>query len=428
MPAWIITHSDALCNFILPLLVNFTPAQQRHALNFVEALLVCPAKHKTLAALTRLLHLPHADEYALADFFRVSPWPSQPVRRAVTRFLLHTLVQIQARTGWRLLFLSVDDALCRKDVATWALEAVGLHYDHVVVRRQKGKCTNASHYVLLHLQLGPVQFTLTWRLYLKRDQVQRLNRQRRAQGLAPLEFHTLPELVKDMLTEIAPDLPTGCRVYVLFDAYFDGHPLQQFIRAQGWHFICATRSNRNLSGRPLSQWWNHLGHQRLQRIRWRTARRSHTYLTRHMVGRLRRYPDPVVAILSKWDRGDRHPYYFLCSDTHLSVACILKYYRFRWECEVDNWFLKERFGLADYRLHSVEAILNWHTLVFGAYAFMQYRRILPLLSDPQATVLPLAEVLTEHQAGHARQTILHIAQRARQGASDAELLAAFFPT
>jgi hypothetical protein len=61
MPAWIIAHSDALCNFLLPLLVNFTPAQQRHALNFIEALLVCPAKHKTLATLTRLLRLPHAD-------------------------------------------------------------------------------------------------------------------------------------------------------------------------------------------------------------------------------------------------------------------------------------------------------------------------------------------------------------------------------
>lgn len=428
MPAWIIAHSEVLCNFLIPLLVHFTAAQQQHALNFTEALLVCPAKHKTLAALTRLLRRPHADEYALADFFRVSPWPSPAVRRAVTGLLLRTVAQIQRHTGWRLLFLSLDDALCRKDVATSALEAVGLHYDHVVVRRQKGKCTNASHYVLLHLQLGPVQVTLTWRLYLKRTQVTHLNRQRRTSGLPPLEFHTLPELVEDMLTEIAPHLPADCRVYVLFDAYFDGHHLQQVIRSHGWHFICATRSNRNLSGRPLSQWWNHLGHQRIQRIRWRTATRSHTYLTRHVVGRLRRYPDPVVAILSKWDRGDRHPYYFLCSDTHLSVACILKYYRFRWECELDNWFLKERFGLADYRLHSVEAILNWHTLVFAAYAFIQYRRIAPLLNDGAAPVPSVAEVLTEHQGWHARQTILHIAQQARQGASDAELLAAFFPT
>jgi hypothetical protein len=57
----------------LALHVGFSAAQLRHALNFMEALLACPAKHKTLAAFTRLLRLPHADEYVLADFFRCCP-------------------------------------------------------------------------------------------------------------------------------------------------------------------------------------------------------------------------------------------------------------------------------------------------------------------------------------------------------------------
>jgi hypothetical protein len=428
MLTWIVTHSDTLCNFLIPLLVGFSPAQQRHALNLIEALLVSTAKHKTLAALTRLLRVPHADEYALADFLRVSPWPSLPVHRAITRFLLHTVAQIQIKTGWRLLFLSVDDALCRKDAETRALQAVDWHYDHVTVRRQKGKCTNASHYVTLHLQLGSVQFTLTWRLYLKRDQVKRLNRQRRQASLPALTFQTLPELVEEMLTEIAPGLPRGCRVYVLFDSWFDGHHLETFIRQQGWHWICATRSNRNLSGRPLASWWNHLGQQRITRWTVRSATRRHTYLTRHLVGRLRRYPEPVVAIISKWDRGDRHPRYFLCSDPHLSVRTILKYYRFRWECELDNWFLKERFGLADYRLQPLAAILNWHVLVFAAYAFVQYRRAAPLLTEPQAVLAPLGEVLAEHRQCHAQQTVREIAARARQGYSDDQIIAEFFPS
>jgi len=102
----------------VPLLLNFSPAQQRHALNFIEALMVSGSKHKTLRHLTGLLRLPHPDEFALADFFRASPWDSQ------------------ARTGWRLLFLKIDDALCPKDVAMYALEAVSLHYDHVSQRRQ----------------------------------------------------------------------------------------------------------------------------------------------------------------------------------------------------------------------------------------------------------------------------------------------------
>jgi hypothetical protein len=63
-------------------------------------------------------------------------------------------------------FLRIDDALCPKDVATRALEAVTFHFDHCQSHRQKGKFTNSSRYVTLGLQLGPVQFVLAWRLYL----------------------------------------------------------------------------------------------------------------------------------------------------------------------------------------------------------------------------------------------------------------------
>lgn len=422
MLTWIVTHSEPLCKFLRPLLDGFTPAQERHTLNFIEALLVCAAKHKTLAALTRLLQVPHADEYALADFFRVSPWPAATLRQALTRWVLATVVTIQAKTGWHLLFLGVDDALCRKDVATQALEAVGLHYDHSVQRRQKGQCTNASRYVSVHLELGPVQFALAWRLYLKRSQVKALNRQRRAHGQPVLAYHGLTELVLEMLREIAPHLPTTCGVYVLFDAWYDNHQLQRFIHAQGWHWICAARSNRRLGRYPLAQWWTHLGHQRIIRVSMRSATRSHSYSTRQTVGRLRRFPVPVKAILSKRARRDKTPAYFLCSDTSLSARCILKYYGYRWSTEVDNWFLKERFGLADYRLHSVEAITAWHTLVFAAYVFIQAQRIRPLLTNPKASLCPPGDVLAEHQRWHVRHTVLHIAHLVRAGYSDARLL------
>jgi len=166
MLTWIVAHSDTLCNFLTPLLIGFSPAQLRHALNCIEALLVCNSKHKTLSALTRLLRLPHADEFALADFFRASLWESAPIQKALTLFLLQSVCQIQQKTGWRLLFLRIDDALCPKDVATSALEAVTLHYDHCQPRRQKGKFTNSSRCVTLGLQLGSVQCVLAWRLYL----------------------------------------------------------------------------------------------------------------------------------------------------------------------------------------------------------------------------------------------------------------------
>ena len=111
MPLWIVAHSDALCNFLLPLLVELNSSQQRHALNVVAALLVCTRlKHRTLAALTRVLRVPHADLFACADFFRVSPWLAEQIQQALVLVLLQTVLRIQQATGWRWLFLSLDDA------------------------------------------------------------------------------------------------------------------------------------------------------------------------------------------------------------------------------------------------------------------------------------------------------------------------------
>jgi hypothetical protein len=429
MPLWIVAHSDALCNFLLPLLVELNGPQQRHALNVVAALLVCTRlKHRTLAALTRVLRVPHADHFACADFFRDSAWPADQVQQTLVRLLLQTVAQIQRVTGWRLLFLSIDDALAPKDVATTALEAVTWHHDHVEQRRQKQQYTNASRYVTVHLQLGSVQLTLAWRLYLSRKQVQRLNRARRGTAQPSLTYHSLVEWAEAMLDELAPHLPTTCRVYVLFDSWYDGRHLEHFIQAHGWHWICATKSNRVVNDRPLCQWWTHLGQQRITPVVVRSATRSRTYAARYVVGRVRRYPEPVIAIISKRARRDRHPAYFLCSDPSLSVRTILKYYGYRWQAEVDNWYLKERFGLADYRVQSYEAILRWHTLVFAAYAFVQYRRVRPLLTNPKAALPELPEVLASHQHEHLRQTVCYIATLARQGWSDAQILADLLPT
>jgi hypothetical protein len=304
MPTWIVTHSEFVCNFLTPLLVVFSPAQLRHALNFVEAVLVCTARHKTLAALTRWLRLDDADEYAWADFFRVSRWSGEAVRTVALGFLLKTVAAIQVKTGWRLLFLSVGDSLCRKDIATHKLQAVSLRFDHVRQRRQQGQFTNASRYVATHLQLGPVQFLLTSRLYAKRQQVKALNQHRRAQGLPPLKYQSLPSLVQQMLAEIAPpsgegeplrgspaqavlapapQLPPQCKVYVLFDAWYAGHRLFKSIRAHGWHWLCAAKANHRLDAFQLPQWWQHLGHQPIERVTLRSTKGSRTYSTRYRV-------------------------------------------------------------------------------------------------------------------------------------------------
>ncbi|MDW8326806.1 MAG: transposase [Anaerolineales bacterium] len=119
----------------MPLLVGFTPARLRHALNVSEALPVCTARHKTLAELTRWLRAEHADEIRPGRLFPRQPWSAEAVRAALLRAVLQLVAASQAKTHRCLLFVSVDDSLCCKDIAIHKLEAVSLHFDHV---RQRG--------------------------------------------------------------------------------------------------------------------------------------------------------------------------------------------------------------------------------------------------------------------------------------------------
>jgi hypothetical protein len=75
------------------------------------------------AMLTAMLRLPHADHFALADFFRQSPWCPLEVRRAA----LTTQVNVVARVLRQAddtapIFLSVDDSLAVKEAEHIAAE------------------------------------------------------------------------------------------------------------------------------------------------------------------------------------------------------------------------------------------------------------------------------------------------------------------
>ena len=87
----------------------------------------------------------------------------------------------------------------------------------------------------------------------------------------------------------------------------------------------------------------------------------------------------------------------------------------QWHIWVCFRLQKDRFGWADYRLQSIEATVNWQALVFAAYAFIQYQRVRPVFSDPQAHLQPLGDTLADHHAWHAQQTALHIASLVRSG-------------
>ena len=54
---------------------------------------------------------------------------------------------------------------------------------------------------------------------------------------------------------------------------------------------------------------------------------------------------------------------FCVPTCHLSAQNILSIYQKRWPIEVDNFYVKQHLGLADFRVQSYEAIEKWFAVV-----------------------------------------------------------------
>ena len=161
---------------------------------------------------------------------------------------------------------------------------------------------------------------------------------------------------------------------MLFDSWYAANGILKFCRRQGWHVICAIKSNRKFDDKKLSQWPQALRHQRYQRVQLTaTDQRSRTYLVRTRRGKLSQLPFEVCVLISQRHHRDQHPKYFLCTDLSLTAQQILPIYQKRWPIEVDNFYVKQHLGLADFRVQSYEATEKWFAIVFLALVFLQWR-------------------------------------------------------
>jgi len=199
---------------------------------------------------------------------------------------------------------------------------------------------------------------------------------------------------------------------VLFDSWYASNRLLKFCRRQGWHVICAIKSNRMLGDKKLSQWPHALRHQRYQRVQLTaTDQRSRTYLVRARRGKLSKVPFEVCVLISQRHHRDQHPKYFLCTDLSLTAQQILPIYQKRWPIEVDNFYVKQHLGLADFRVQSYEATEKWFAIVFLALVFLQWR----LNHAPaKERVRSLADVVRQHRYEHARTFVEAVCQEAVQ--------------
>lgn len=421
----ILQHSAGLITFITSLNPVLYQPQIRHLINLVDAMLVCNGK-KTLSSLYRQI-AGEPDPKTAADFFRESPWEREDVGLGRKQAMLLQFLAFAKQLGLAKILVSLDDSTGKKDKATRHLEAVCYHHDHNDGSRGKPKYVNGFVYVEIHIQIGPIGFTWDTRLYLRERIIHKLNRQRQPENR--LHYRSKYALAHAMLTELAPMLPKGYQVTVLFDSWYSSAKLIKFCRRQGWQVVCAIKSNRRIDKKRVDHHDQALRCKHYQKVELQALdplRPAPVYYVRTVTGHLENVSDQVCAIISRRHKGDHHPKFFVYTDLSLSAQEALRLYQRRWPVEVDNFYLKEGLGLADFRLQSFEAIDKWFAVTLVSINYLQFQQA---QSYVETGKLPrLADLIRQHRWTHLETVIRRIAEEALQTGNVEEVLQRHMPT
>lgn len=391
----IVQPSPALESFLDALCLPLSRPQRNHLLDLADGVLVCDQR-KTLAALQRQF-LDAPDPSNWADFLRISPWSVAEARDALRRHQVRWLLELaQVRGLPKVLFVNLDDSLGKKDKHTSHIEPVDWFHDHNESTPRQARYHKAFCYLECTLRAGDLTATVDLRLDLRDKTVRRLNRHR------PLEhrvrFRSKFHLARDILEALKPLLPAGWTIYVQFDSWYASEELLKYVHRQGWHAVCALKSNRTLRGQRLSQFAATLRHKRYTRVRVTAADgNTTTYHVRDAVGRLSKVPFDVRVMFSKRHPRARSWAYFASTDLARSVVETLRGYGGRWTCEVVNFYTKTQLGLADFRVRSLEAVERSVVAVHLAWAYVEER----FARERSAQIRCYGDVVRRHRDDHA---------------------------
>jgi hypothetical protein len=415
----IVRNAPQLCAFLDQMPVELSKPQRQHVLNLADALLVCEDT-KTLAALRRQF-LDAPDPSNMADFLRISPWSADAVRQALRRFQVTWLLQQAQQRGLpKVLYVNLDDSLGEKGKATRHIEPVAWFHDHNESTRRQPRYKNAFCYLECTLRVGTLVATVDLRLYLRAKTVRRLNRQR-DQGQR-LSFRSKNHLARLILTQLRPLLPEDWTVYVQFDSWYASEQLIRFVHRQKWHVVCALKCNRTLNGRRLDTIAYALRHKRYTPVCVTAADGNQTtYYVRDTSGRLADVPFDVRVFLSKRHPRAKASAYFLSTNLTRSAAQALQGYGARWSCEVVNFYLKTRLGLADFRVRSYEAVDRYMVVVHLTWAYVEWQ----LATAASAQSKCYGDVIRQHRDEHARAWLTEAVRMALATGSEEAVLERF---
>jgi len=339
------------------------------------------------------------DASNMADCLRISPWEADDVRTTLRAHQVAWVVAQAERTGApKVIYLNLDDSIGETYKTTRHLEPVDVHHDHNDSTTSTPRYKNGFCYLVCTLRLGPCVVTVDLRLYLRAKTVRRINRHRAAEQR--MRFRSKNTLARQILDALRPLLPTGWAVYVQFDSWYASAKLLKYVRRQRWHVTCGLKCNRTLNGGRIDHLASALRHRRYTRVRvTATDGNTTTYYVRETTGRLSDVPYDVRVWFSKRHPRGKSSAYFLSTDLTRSAQQALQGYGGRWSCEVDNFYLKTRLGLADFRVRSYEAVDKYMVVVHLAWGYIEHR----FIQERAAKVKCYGDIIRRHQEEHARE-------------------------
>jgi SRSO17 transposase len=196
-------------------------------------------------------------------------------------------------------------------------------------------------------------------------------------------FHTKISLAKKILQGLR--LPVACKLYVLADSWYWGKELALLCRSYGYHMISQLKSNSVI--------WEKGKRTPVAELASRTSAfrevsvflygKNKTLKIAKFIAVVKGF-GPVAVVIVKEKRKKIR--YLVSTNVLLPALEVVKFYAHRWKIEQMIKDLKQRLGLGDYQVRTLQAIQRHVTLVLLSYFTLILLKILQWVKDKKTSL------------------------------------------
>ena len=363
----VLFRNNLIDNYIAHFTPNFTPSGLKHAITFIEGMILVGCG--SISAISSIC-LEKMDHSCLNRFINDTHWNPEKLNEERLKFLQNNLQTRSVETG----LLIIDDTILEKTGKK--MEGTSYHYS-----KSKKKSINGHNLVTSHYKDDKKDYPLHFELYRRKQELEEKG--------ALDKFKTKIEIAIELI-DAAITAKIKCKVAV-FDSWYFAKQICDHLVLHGIDWVSRAKMNRviNLPGGKtnLKEWTQNL---------------PNSHFTSHPVpfqlrdedsGEELEYQfvyetilslsdlDTVKCVVIKRNLADETGIVLVSNRIDWDAEKIIKIYKMRWKIETFYRDSKQNLGLGKYYLRSLCGIKRYWTLVFLSYTFLQYCTSFGILSS-----------------------------------------------